>query len=211
MTGVAVVALLGVYHGLNPAMGWLFAVALGLQEERWSAVLRALPPIAAGHALAIAPVVALAGAVSVVVPAGTIRIVGAAALLAFAAFLLLRRSRHPRWIGMRASARDLTLWSFIMSNAHGSGLMLLPLLLPSASHDGATHATHASAAYTQAAAGDGLLVLAVHTSAMLLALTTAALLAYHILGLGFLRRAWINLDVVWIGALVLAAAATLLG
>ena len=219
MTSWTGVALLGAFHGLNPAMGWLFAVALGYQENRSSAVLRALPPIAIGHALAIAPVIALAGAASALVPADVLRLAGVAALLGSAAFLLHRRPRHPRSFGMRVTPRDLVLWSFIMSSAHGSGLMLLPLLLGPGDAEATAnlqmlhaHAgAHGEAFAAAAHAGAGVLVLAIHTLAMFAALATAALLAYRILGVGFLRRAWINLDTVWIGALVLAAVALLLG
>lgn len=110
---------------------------------------------------------------------------------------------------MRPTGRELALWSFVMSTAHGSGLMLLPLLLHS---DGAPAAPglHPHHRYALAGTGDGLLVLAVHTAAMFAALAVAALLAYHVLGVGFLRRVWINLDALWIVVLVLASAATLL-
>lgn len=212
MSGLLIVAGLGAYHGLNPAMGWLFAVALGLQERRAAAVLRAIPPLAAGHALSVGLVALVAASASVVVPPGVLRVAGAVALLAFAALLLARRSRHPgSRIGMRAGARDLTAWSFIMSSAHGSGLMLLPILLRT--DDVHAHALHhaTSSDMVLAGFGDALTVLAVHTSAMLAALVVAALLTWRVLGLGFLRRMWINLDAVWIGSLVIAAVVTLAG
>src|ERR671939_2215721 len=124
--------LLGAFHGLNPAMGWLFAVALGLQEGRTAAVLRALPPIALGHAASVATVVALVAAAQLVVPLAALRVVGAAALLLFGVWRLVRRGADPRWVGMRVGFRDLTLWSFLMSSAHGAGLMLVPILLGAA-------------------------------------------------------------------------------
>jgi hypothetical protein len=212
-----VVAGLGAYHGLNPGMGWLFAVALGLQEGRATAVLRAIPPLAAGHALSVAAVALLATAASVVVPAGVLRLAGSATLLMFAVFLLLRGLRHPRGsrVGIRAGARELTAWSFIMSSAHGAGLMLLPVLLNARGTAAvSSHAAHYEGVQPAAAAlvgfNDALTILAVHTGAMLVTFTAAALLTYCVLGLGFLRRAWVNLDVVWIGSLLVASAVTLL-
>ena len=199
MTGLAVVAGLGVFHGLNPAMGWLFAVALGLQEERASAVLRAILPIAVGHALSVAAVVVAFGWASAFLSPAVLRVAGAIVLLAFAASVIVRRMRHPRGAGMRVGARELVIWSFVMASAHGSGLMLLPVLLGTGSAAG-THLHHAP---------DGLLVFAVHSAAMLIALAIAAFVSYKLIGIGFLRRAWLNLDALWIGALVLAAAATL--
>ena len=208
VTTWAVVAGLGIFHGFNPAMGWLFATAIGFQEGRGAAVLRALPPLAAGHALSVAVVVAAAGGARVIVPTSILRVAGALLLLAFASFLLVRRMHRPRGMGMRATPRELALWSFVMSTAHGSGLMLLPLLLAADSGRG-NPGLHTRHHITDAGAGDGLLMLAVHSAAMLAALGAAALLAYYVVGVGFLRRAWINLDVLWIGALVLAAVATL--
>jgi hypothetical protein len=191
-------AALGAYHGLNPGMGWLFAVALGLQERRAYAVLRALPPIALGHAASVAIVVAAAAGASVIVPPAALRAAGAILLLGFAALLLARRI-HPRWVGMRLGARDLAVWSFVMSSAHGAGLMLLPILVHGAGGESQPAHTHAHTAAT-----DGAFALAVHTSAMFGAMTAAALLAFHVLGIGFLRRAWVNTDLLWAGALVVS-------
>src|SRR5829696_9101659 len=119
---------LGAFHGLNPAMGWLFAVSLGLQERRLRAVLIALGPIALGHALAIALAGLAVGALGLVVPQRLLLALGGAALLAFAAAKVITRFRHPRWVGMRVSSRQLVLWSFLMASAHGAGLMLVPVL-----------------------------------------------------------------------------------
>ncbi|MBV9471281.1 MAG: hypothetical protein JOZ57_18730 [Abitibacteriaceae bacterium] len=126
--------LMGAYHGINPGMGWLFAVSLGLQEKRWQAVLKALPPIAIGHALSITVVVAVAGLALANLPLFPLRVVVAALLCGFGIYRLFR-SRHPSWVGMRVGFRDLVLWSFVMASAHGAGLMLLPILL-GASHNG---------------------------------------------------------------------------
>ena len=120
--------LLGAWHGLNPGMGWLFSVALGLQQRSRSAVFAALVPIALGHALAIGLVVLLVYMVGAIVPFRWLQIGGAAALL-IVAFWKLWRTRHPTWVGMRVSFRDLTLWSWLMASAHGAGLMVVPVLL----------------------------------------------------------------------------------
>jgi len=184
-------AALGAFHGLNPAMGWLFAVALGLQERRRLAVLRAIPPIAVGHAASVLIVVALVSAARLVVSPTALRLTGGTALVAFGAYKLLRRGAHPRWVGMRVGFRDLTLWSFLMSSAHGAGLMLVPVLLHlPAGHAGA-HA-HAIGATTAAGAASAV---AVHTAAMLGVMAGTALLVFAVLGLELLRRALINLHV----------------
>src|SRR5215212_3209100 len=139
-------ALLGAYHGINPAMGWLFAVGLGLQEQRRSAVIGAFAPIALGHALSIAVVVALLGILQQIMPAGVLSMVSAGVLLAFGAYRIGTKAAHPRWVGMRVGFRDLTAWSFLMSTAHGAGLMLAPLLLQfntsSMVHMHGAHADH---------------------------------------------------------------------
>jgi hypothetical protein len=213
-------AILGAYHGLNPAMGWLFAVALGLQERRAAAVMRALPPIALGHAVSVALVVGLFAGAALVVPSNVLRFGAAALMFAFAAYLLLRGSAHPRWVGMRIGFRELTFWSFLMSSAHGAGLMLLPLLVRSqalpqsafvASHQHATHATHATLA-TQATHGlyaSSIGVLGLHTTAMFVAMACAALAVFHFLDVNYLRRVWLNLDIVWVFALLIAGVFTL--
>ena len=133
----AALALLGAVHGLNPGMGWLFAVALGLQERDRRAVWSAMLPLAVGHALAIAAAIGVAAVVGLVVATDGIRWIVAATLLVLGV-VRLRRHRHPRWVGMRAGARDLTLWSFLMATAHGAGLMLLPFALGICMADAAT-------------------------------------------------------------------------
>ena len=121
---------LGMFHGINPAMGWLFAVALGLQDQKRAAVFRALPPMVLGHALSIGIIIAVVLLARFAIPHRTLKIAAAAILFAFGLYRLLR-SRHPNWVGMRVGFGDLTLWSFIMASAHGAGLMLVPFFLPS--------------------------------------------------------------------------------
>jgi hypothetical protein len=223
---------LGAFHGINPGMGWLFAVALGLQEQRRAAVLRALVPIALGHALSIGAVVLLLGLLQDALPEAWIRWPFGGMLAAFGVYKLVR-SRHPRWVGMRVGFRDLTAWSFLMATAHGAGLMLAPVLLGwhrqadagaaaqhahhgHAMHAGdvtavaGAHAEHASALASAAATPLlGLLVTAIHTLGYLLVMAAIAVVVYEKVGLSILRKAWFNLDVVWAVALVITGVLTL--
>ena len=200
----AALALLGAAHGINPGMGWLFAVALGLQEQRRRAVWLALVPLALGHALAIGAVVALATALGVVLPPRLLRWLVAAALLGLGIFHLVRH-RHFRWGGMRVGARDLTIWSFLMASAHGAGLMALPLVLGATSqaHHGAVLHAGLSPAHSV-----GLLASGVHAFGYLAVTAVIAIVVYEKVGLRLLRTAWINVDLVWAATLVVSAVLT---
>jgi hypothetical protein len=203
---------LGAFHGVNPAMGWLFAVGLGLQEQRRAAVLRAFAPIALGHALSIAVVVVAVGLLQMIIPADVLQMVGAAALLVFAFYRIATSAAHPRWVGMRVGFRDLTAWSFLMSTAHGAGLMLVPVLLQVNSagnhHVHGTHAQHVMTA-SMGLPNTELLAVLLHTAAMFAVMALVALVVYEKLGLRLLRRTWFNLDFLWNGALLLAGVLTL--
>ena len=199
-------ALLGAWHGLNPGMGWLFAVSRGLQERRGSAVAGALPPIALGHALAIALALAVLAAARAALPATPLRWATAVILIGFGLTKLIRH-RHPRWVGMRVGFRGLTLWSFLMATAHGAGLMLVPLFVVGAA-DASCHA-HAGLALDSPGGYVGATLL--HTAAMLAVTGAIALVVYHKLGLALLRRAWFNLDGLWAVALMISGAAAALG
>jgi uncharacterized membrane protein len=205
-------ALLGAYHGLNPAMGWLFAVALGLQEQRRGAVLQALPPIALGHAIAISLTVLLVGVAQIVVPLDVLRYVCAGVLILFGLYKLVRR-RHPRWVGMQVGFRDLTAWSFLMASAHGAGLMLIPVVLGLASAEqmqGAhAHGAHMGTMTGSATVLADLAVVGVHTLAMFAVMGALAVVVYEKLGVMMLKRAWFNLDLLWTGTLVAAGLLTL--
>lgn len=206
--------LLGAYHGLNPAMGWLFAVARGLQERTRRAVIVALVPIALGHAASVAAVLGLVGLAQIVVPEAILHRVSAGVLFAFAA-TRITSSRHPRWVGMRVGFRDLSLWSFLMATAHGAGLMLVPVVLRNPALQcpliaQGPPAPAASAGGIVAAAGPWLLLTTgIHTMSLLLAAGAVAVWVYDRAGLAVLRTAWINLDLIWAGALLLAGAAVL--
>jgi hypothetical protein len=194
--------VLGLYHGVNPAMGWLFAVALGLQERRRSAVLRALPFIALGHEASVAVVVALVSGLQLIAAPDLLRIGGAAALIAFGFFKFVKPRAHPRWVGLRVTPWELTLWSFLMSSAHGAGLMLFPFVVSDASH------AHLPGLAADSIARDAAAVV-VHSAAMLAAMAIVAIVVYEKLGLGVLRKAWLNLDRVWATAVVAAGAVSL--
>lgn len=196
---------LGAFHGINPAMGWLFAVGLGLQRKSRAAVLWSLLPIAAGHALSVGLVIAAVGALRAFVDFTALQVGAAVTLIAFGLYRLL--ARHRVRVGMQVSGADLMVWSFLMATAHGAGLMLLPVLLGMpigiAHHD---HAHMAGAAAVGSSAVVGLVAVAVHTAAMLAVAGTVAIAVYEWVGLGFLRRGWINLDLLWVLALIGAGA-----
>jgi len=201
---------LGAYHGINPGMGWLFAVALGLQEKHRGAVLQALPPIALGHALSVASVISLAAFTQLMVPHAVMRWASAAMLVGFGVFRLMR-VRHPRWVGMRVGPWDLVVWSFILSSAHGAGLMLVPVLLTcglGVGHAAAFHGLATASIVPQIASTSASRFLAaavgMHTLALLLTSGVIAVIVYDKVGLGLLRRAWVNLDLVWIGGLIIS-------
>jgi hypothetical protein len=200
-----VLACLGAFHGINPGMGWLFAVALGLQEKSQQAVRRALLPIALGHAASIGVVVLVVGLLQAMLPEYVLRYLCAAVLGVFGLVRLVR-VRHPRWVGMRVGFRDLMLWSFLMASAHGAGLMLVPLLLQWPAED-ASHYRLMAALWPQSAMTSPARVLAavgVHTLSLFLVTSAVALLVYEKLGVAFLRSAWLNLDVLWAAALFIA-------
>jgi hypothetical protein len=198
---------LGAFHGVNPGMGWLFAVALGMQERRRGAVLRALLPLGAGHALAIAATLVIALTLDVVVAMRTLRWVIAGVLVGLGLMRFVRH-RHPRWVGMRVSLAGLTLWSFLMASAHGAGMMVVPFVSLSIA-DGSGHAHHHMAA-AETTATMALLAAGVHAVSYLAVTAFIALLVFEKLGVGILRRAWFNLDLIWTAALLATGAATLM-
>lgn len=205
-TGLAILGL-GVVHGINPGMGWLFAVGLGLQERDRRAVWRALLPLALGHALAIAGAVTVGLALGAVIPVSLLKWGVAAVLLAFGLDRLIR-GRHPRWVGMRVSARDLTLWSLLMASAHGAGLMVLPFVLGPAGGTAAGAHTHHAAALMPSLPLEGVAATLLHTLGYLATTALVAAIVYEKLGLRLLGRLWINLDLVWGIALVATAVLT---
>jgi hypothetical protein len=180
-------------------MGWLFAVALGLQEHSGARVVRALGPLALGHLLSVAGIVALFVGVSAVIAISYVRPAGGAILILFGLFRFVWPRAHPRWVAMRVNSSELTLWSFLMSSAHGAGLMLFPFLLRISPYMCVSPMLRSPHPIAQAAT-----VVLLHTGAMLATMGAIALLVYHYVGLTILRSAWINLDTVWAGALIAA-------
>src|SRR5215510_14626664 len=202
---------LGAYHGINPGMGWLFAVALGLQQGSARGVWRALPPIVVGHALSVGVVLVIVGLAQLVVPLDALNVFVAALLISMGAYRLWRH-RHPRFGGMQVGFRDLVIWSFLMASAHGAGLMVLPFVMPAplplsaASHE---HVHHAASASTSVATIDASAI-AIHTLAYFVVMALTAWVVYRKLGLSLLRTAWFNLDSVWAAALVVTGIVVLL-
>lgn len=200
---------LGAFHGVNPAMGWLFAVALGLQEGRRGAVVKALPPIALGHALSVLMVVISFTMVQLVIAPDLLKPATVTVLIGLGGYRLVRGYRHRVRVGMRTGFAGLALWSFLMASVHGAGLMILPLLLgmlapaqlmalslcgPGAEMTGMIAALGSAAA--------GLAVVLVHMAAMLVVIAIVGLVVFETVGLGILRRGWVNFDLVWAGALI---------
>ena len=204
-------AALGAFHGINPAMGWLFAVSLGLQRQNGWAIGSAVLYISLGHVaslLVVAVALALAG---YFVPLFWVRIAAGVFLTGFGVYKLVLYYRHFRWVGMNVSGRDLIAWSFLMATSHGAGLMLAPIILnldeggagtPDLEH----HSGLLDLSDTAAAWGVGLTV---HTISMLTVMLVIALIVYRKLGLAFLRRGWLNVDLLWSAALILAGLTTL--
>ncbi len=217
MSGVLLTLIgLGAFHGLNPGMGWLFAVAIGFQERSKRALLRALGPIAAGHAVSVATVAVLVALTQTVITAQVVAIVGGVILVGFGMWRLLSK-RHFKWVGMRLNAWQLGGWSFLMSSVHGAGLMLLPVLV-AADVAGNPHAGHGGTALASisgpvdgvlGAVVRGLVVTGIHTAAMAAVAGAIAVLIYQVVGLAILRSAWVNLDKIWAVALVGSGAATI--
>jgi hypothetical protein len=206
MTEWLTVAGLGAWHGINPGMGWLFAAALGLQQGNARAVWRALPPLAAGHALAVIAALGVALALGLVVDPTRVAAVAGLVLIG-AGLYRLRSGWHPRYGGMQVTARDLTIWSFLMASAHGAGLMVVPFALGAVGPVGqGTHAAHAAVVGPANAA---LVAAALHTAAYLAVTAAVGAIVYRKASLGFLRRWWINVDVVWGIALVVTGVAAL--
>jgi hypothetical protein len=193
------ILVLGAFHGINPGMGWLFAVALGMQERRAGAVWRALIPLTLGHGLAIGAVVLIAAAAGVVIPAASMKIPVAVTLGILGVYRLIRHT-HFSGGGMRVGMGGLTAWSFLMASCHGAGLMVLPVFLGMAAPaaGASCHAAGASPANAAAAVTATL----VHGLGYLAVTAAAAWVVFAKLGVGILRKAWFNLDLVWAAALI---------
>ena len=211
---LAALTALGAFHGLNPAMGWLFALALGLQKGSGWAIPRALVFITTGHALSLVVVAAVLLLAGSFIPLDWVRLFSGGVLLAYGAYKLVRYYRHPRWVGMQVGPRDLIAWSFLMATSHGAGLMLAPIILNVQGDDATStvadlshHSDLLDLSDTSVVWGIGL---GVHTAAMLLVMLLIAVVVYKKVGLAFLRRGWINLDLLWAFALLAAGGVSIL-
>lgn len=213
-------AAFGAYHGINPAMGWLFAVSLGLQEQNRSAVFAAFAPIALGHTASVAAVVTVVVFAGLIVPLIALKIVGAAIVIGLGVFKLVRPLSHPCWVRLRVGFRALTTWSFLMSSAHGAGLMLVPVLftlpLIGVSPAGIDLRELEHVEYMNLGAPPSLATLvsqltaiAIHTVAMFSVMAATAVVIYEKVGLAILRRAWFNVDRLWAISLIVSGAVTL--
>lgn len=208
----------GAYHGLNPGMGWLFALSLGLQSQNDRAIWKSLLPIATGHALSLLSVSMIVIAGARFLPQSFLEIVTALVLISFGIYKIFNYYRHPRWVGMQVGMRDLTWWSFLMATAHGAGLMVAPLVLSLTMCSLDTHMDHMAGDHAAHLAGMGagltsgvMLGILVHTLAMLVVMALVAWFVYKKFGLRILRSHWINFDLIWAGALIIVGAIALLG
>ncbi len=188
---------LGAFHGLNPAMGWLFAVALGLHRQSRAAVYLSLLPIAIGHALSVGLLGAAFVLAGFMVDTRALGIASGLLLIGWAVYHWRYGHRHRVRVGMQTGLLGLAVWSFLMATAHGAGLMLWPVLMPLCFP--ATSQANGAGPAVLAATG-----VTVHTLAMLAVTAVVASAVYEWLGVELLRRAWLNLDTVWVAALLAA-------
>jgi hypothetical protein len=194
----------GVFHGVNPAMGWLFATALGLQRGSRGALFAALPPLALGHAASVFVVTSSALAFEALAKAAHLQLALGVLLIAWGIYHHLYGHRHRLPVGMTAGFVGLALWSAATATLHGAGLMLIPALaaLCTAGGQGVAAGTMGPIGPMGAA----LTATLVHTAAASATSAALAFAAYEYVGLGILRRGWINFDWLWSGALVAAGA-----
>ena len=204
------IAALGAYHGLNPAMGWLFAVGLGMQERDRKAVFRALGPIALGHEASVVLAAGLVLGLGLLTDTTVLHMGAGIALVLFGIFRFVKPRAHFRWVKAKVSRGELAWWSFLMSTAHGAGLMVAPVLLGASAAGEAEAQDHTIAAVEEhglSIMGSGVAVV-LHVTAMVLVMGVIAVLVYDRWGLSFLRKRWVNLDAVWAGAFVFAGVVT---
>ena len=204
--------LLGAYHGLNPAMGWLFAVALGMQERSRRAVLRSLVPIAVGHECSIVLVAALVLGLGLFTDSTALHVGAGLSLIGFGIFRFLKPRAHFRWTKMRVNRRELGWWSFLMSTAHGAGLMVAPVLIGAGATGTAQASSDHELQHVQMAAlsiPGSALALLLHVTAMIVVMGMIAVVVYERLGVAIVRQAWLNTEWLWAGAFILAGFITL--
>jgi hypothetical protein len=198
----------GLYHGVNPGMGWPLAVSAGMMEKSPGALVVALWALAAGHLLAmLLMILPFSLLITLVYWQRQIRIGASVLVIGFGVFRLLDR-RHPRALA-RIKPSQLGLWSFAAAIAHGAGLMLVPIYLGLCQADGLDRGNAAASTLISANLGMAVLVSIVHSGAMIAAGGLSAWLVYRYLGLKFVSRSWFNLDATWAVTLVLVGALSL--
>jgi hypothetical protein len=197
------VALFGAYHGLNPGMGWLFALAIGLQQNKERAIWLSLAPIALGHAFSIVLVAGAILSLQAFISLESLQILTALTLIGFGLYKLFNWYRHPRWVGMRVRSHELIVWSFLMATAHGAGLMVAPVLLGLMNRSPGEHLAVGSAGLD---AGLGVVI---HSLSMLITMAAVAWIVYKKLGLMVLRKGWVNFDLIWAFALIVVGGISL--
>jgi hypothetical protein len=198
----------GLYHGVNPGMGWPLAVSAGMMQKKPRALVAALSALAAGHLLAmLAVILPFSLLVSLVYWQRQIRICASLLVMSFGAFRLIDR-RHPRALA-RIKPSQLGLWSFAAAIAHGAGLMLAPIYLGLCAAAGLDRGDAAESTLISANLGMAVLVSIVHSGAMIAAGGLCAWLVYRYLGLRFVSRSWFNLDATWAATLILVGAISL--
>jgi hypothetical protein len=204
--------LLGAYHGLNPAMGWLFAVALGMQERSRRAVLRSLLPIAIGHECSIVLIAAVVLGLGLLGDSSALHLGAGIGLILFGIFRFVKPHAHFRWTSMTVNRRELSCWSFLMSTAHGAGFMVAPVLIGAGAADTAAASSDHELQHVQTASlsiPGGALALLLHVASMILVMGIVSIVVYEKLGVAILRQAWLNTEWLWAGAFVLAGVVTL--
>ena len=204
---LAVVAS-GLYHGVNPGMGWPLAVSAGLMERSARALVAALWPLTVGHLLAMLLVILpFALLITFVEWQRPIQIGASLLVIGFGIFRFVDR-RHPRVL-VRIRPTQLGLWSFAVAIAHGAGLMLVPIYLGLCRAADPDRAHEAAGVLINASFGMAVLVSLIHSLAMIAAGGTSAWLVYRYLGLKFVSRSWFNLDATWAASLILVGALSL--
>jgi hypothetical protein len=206
-TLVLLICALGAYHGANPAMGWLFAVSLGMQDGSRRSVVRALPAIAIGHELAVVLVAVVVSVLGLLADPALLQVGAATALIGFGTFRFLRPRWHPRWTRMRVRGRELVVWSFLMSSAHGAGLMVAPLLIAGAATGAHQHDLFPAGNLDLS---EAVLLVTMHAAVMITVTSAIALGVYSRFSTQLLRRIWPNTDGVWATAFIVSGTFALL-
>lgn len=198
----------GIYHGVNPGMGWPLAVSAALMDRNRGSLIRALLALAAGHLLAMAATLFPFSALLILVEWQRAIQIGAACLVIALGVYLIFNRRHPRFLA-RVSPSQLSLWSFLAAMAHGAGLMLLPIYLGICTTVETNVGQSAASDLMGGRTGTAALAALVHTLAMTLSGGLLAICVHRWLGLQFLSKSWFNLDVIWASSLILVGTISL--